>query len=100
MPVGGGGGPLGCFRVLKFSEADDGKLVANSGDSFIFAVEFGHMPRAYSVLAYSESGREDSKHYNDQTRLYANNKMKRVAFTEDEIENALLRSYRPGERSK
>jgi len=94
-PLGGGHYKLGSFRVLRFEEDDDGKLVMNSGDSYIFAVEFGDQPRAYSVLGYSQSGREDSPHYDDQSVLYAANQMKPVAFTEKEIEDQLLREYAP-----
>ncbi len=97
LPVSGGSGLMGCFRALKFKEADDGKLIVNSGDSWIFTVEFGKSPRAYSVVGYSQTSNEDSPHFNDQTVLYANNQMKQVAFTETEIANQLLRSYRPGD---
>lgn len=97
VPVGGGDRKPGAFRVLKFAKQDDGKRAVNSGDSYIFVVEFGDTPRAYSVLGYSQSGREDSPHYTDQSALFAANKMKPVAFTEDEIKKQLLREYRPGE---
>ncbi len=97
LPVSGGDGLMGCFRALKFKEADDGKLIVNSGDSWIFAVEFGEVPRAYSVVGYSQTSNEDSPHYNDQSVLYANNQMKTVAFTEADIADQLLTAYRPGE---
>jgi acyl-homoserine-lactone acylase len=67
----------------------------NGGDGFIFVVEFGDAPEAYSVLAYGQSGDPDSPHYDDQTALFCNNQMKRVAFTEHAIENQLIRKYRP-----
>ena len=56
VPVGGCSGALGCFRVLDFArDPTDGKLVANSADGWVLAVEFDDIPRAYSVLAYGES---------------------------------------------
>jgi acyl-homoserine-lactone acylase len=56
VPVGGCSGALGCFRVLNFTrDPADGKLVANSADGSALAVEFGDVPRAYSVLAYGEA---------------------------------------------
>jgi acyl-homoserine-lactone acylase len=100
VPVGGCAGGLGCFRVLSFTEDDDGRLVADRGDGWVLAVEFGPTPRAYSVLAYGQSNKEDSPHYSDQARWFAGGRMKRVAFTEAEIRESLIRSYRPGEESK
>jgi acyl-homoserine-lactone acylase len=97
LPIGGGSGRLGCFRVCDFTEADDGRLVMNGGDSFVFVVEFGDVPKAYSVLGYSQSGQVNSTHYDDQTPLFANNEMKTVAFSEEDIEARLIREYRPSE---
>jgi len=99
VPVGGCTGQLGCFRVLWFTEAEDGKRVAAGGDGWILAVEFGDQPRAYSVLAYGQSSKEDSPHFSDQAEMFASNRMKRVAFTEDEIRAQLIRRYRPGQES-
>lgn len=96
VPVGGCSGMLGCFRVLSFKEAEDGKRVVDGGDGWVLAVEFGKTPRAYSVLAYGQSSKPDSPHYDDQAELFARNEMKPVAFTEKEIEAQLVRRYRPG----
>jgi acyl-homoserine-lactone acylase len=96
LPVGGCGGELGCFRVLSFRDAEDGKRVVDGGDSWIFTVEMGPTPRAYSVVGYSQSEVPGSPHESDQTELFANGQMKAVAFTEEEIEAQLLRRYRPG----
>lgn len=96
VPVGGCRGVLGCFRTLTFRRDADGKLAVSSGDGWIFAVEFGDTPRAYSVLAYGQSGREDSPHYDDQAAMYAEGRLKHVAFTEEEIEAEVIRRYRPG----
>jgi acyl-homoserine-lactone acylase len=99
VPVGGCNGLLGCFRVLSFREAEDGKQVAVGGDGWVLAVEFTDPIRAYSVLAYGQSNQEDSPHYADQADLFARNEMKRVAFTEKEIRDQLIRRYRPGLRA-
>ena len=95
-PVGGCAGQLGCFRVLSFEEGDDGKWLANRGDGWVLAIEFDDVPRAYSVLAYGQSSREESPFFDDQASLFADNRMKPVAFTEDDIRRRELRSYRPG----
>ena len=96
LPANGCSGTLGCFRVTYYDEADDGKQVTYSGDGWVLAVEFGEIPKAYSVLAYGQSSRPDSPHLTDQLEMFARGEMKRVAWTETEIERDLVRSYRPG----
>lgn len=96
-PVAGCGGALGCIRVLNFSDAFDGRRVVNGGDGWVIAVEFGETPRAYSVLAYGQSPDPASPHHADQAEMFAAGRMKRVHWTEDEIEGALIERYRPGE---
>jgi acyl-homoserine-lactone acylase len=96
-PVSGCPPQFGCFRALSFEETEDGRLAANRGDAWILAVEFGAVPRAYSVLAYGESAREDSPHFDDQAALFARGELKRVAWTEDDVARETIRRYRPGE---
>jgi acyl-homoserine-lactone acylase len=104
VPVGGCGGALGCFRVLNFATSPDGKRSVIGGDGWVLAVEFGARsgnaaqttPRAYSVLAYGQSPREDSPYFSDQAAMFAGGEMKRVAFTERDIEAQTVKRYRPG----
>ncbi|MFO0948287.1 MAG: penicillin acylase family protein [Planctomycetota bacterium] len=98
LPVGGGSGFLGCFRVLSFAPAKSHRRVIEGGDSWIFAVEFANPPKAYSVLGYSQSSNPQSPHFNDQAELFAEDRMKPVAFTDDEIQAGLLREYHPGDK--
>ncbi len=100
LPVGGCAGALGCFRVLWFVDHDEDprRLQVRGGDGWVLAVEFGEVPRAYSVLAYGQSNRADSPHFNDQLRLFTENHMKPVAFTPEEVRSATIREYRPGRR--
>ncbi|MEJ2203324.1 MAG: penicillin acylase family protein [Gemmatimonadota bacterium] len=95
-PVAGCEGTLGCFRTLSFEQREDGRLAANRGDGWILAVEFGDVPRAYSILAYGQSSREGSPHYDDQAAMFARGRMKSVAFTNEQIAAAAVRRYRPG----
>ena len=88
---------MGCFRIVGYREAEDGKLVARTGDSWVFAVEFADTPKAYTIIAYSESEVEGTPHFSDQAELFANRKMTRAAFTEKEIKKQLIASYHPGE---
>lgn len=96
LPVGGCTGALGCFRVLQYSDAPDGKRVARGGDGWVLAVEFTPVPRAYSILAYGESARPESPYFDDQGAMFARGEMKRVAFTPQDVEKATVRRYRPG----
>jgi len=97
LPVSGCTGTYGCFRTLGFRRDDDGKYAVYRGDAWVFAVEFGEVPRAYSILAYGQSSREDSPHYIDQVQMFTEGRMKPVAFTLDDIETRLIRRYRPGQ---
>jgi acyl-homoserine-lactone acylase len=97
LPIAGAGGDMGSFRVLGYRDGKDNKKVARTGDSWVFAVEFGEQPEAYSVVAYSQSGKEESPHFADQASLFADNKMKKAAFLEKDIQKKLLKSYHPGE---
>jgi acyl-homoserine-lactone acylase len=98
LPVGGCTGLLGCYRVLWYAdhEVDDQKLEVRGGDGWVFAVEFGKIPKAYTVLAYGQSNKEDSPHYNDQLLIFTNNEMTAVAFTDEDVEKQVIREYRPG----
>jgi len=95
-PVSGCPPTLGCFRALSFEEQPDGRLAANRGDGWVLAVEFGAVPRAYSVLAYGESDQPDSPWFADQAAMFARGRLKKVAFTREDIERTAVRRYRPG----
>jgi len=98
LPVGGCSGSYGCFRVINYGVSPDSLWVANRGDGWVLAVEFGKdRPRAYSILAYGESSLDGSPHHADQAAMFARGQLKRVAFTEDEIARDLVRRYRPGD---
>ena len=97
-PVAGCEGGLGCFRTISFETLPDGRRAVNRGDGWVFAVEFGAQPRGYSVLAYGQSRLETSPHYDDQAAMFARGQMKRILWTDGEIEGAVIRRYRPGAR--
>ena len=96
LPIGGCSGTLGCFRVLQFAKDADGLLSANGGDGWVLAVEFGEVPRAYSVLAYGESPRPDSRWHADQAAMFARGELKSVAFTPQDVDAQAVERYRPG----
>ena len=96
VPVSGCSGALGCFRVLQFQDAPDGKRVAAGGDGWILAVEFHEdVPRAWTVLAYGQSPDEDSPYFDSQAEMFAKGELKRVPLTEAEIEKAAVKTYSP-----
>lgn len=98
VPVGGCGNDLGCFRILSFARDADGKLAANSGDGWVLAVEFSDTPRAYSVLAYGQSRLPDSPWHADQAEMFARGELKKVAFTESDINAQAILRFRPGQK--
>ena len=64
----------------------------------MIAVEFGDTPRAYSVLAYGQSPRHDSPWHADQAEMFAKGEMKKVAFTEANVNAQAIKRFRPGEK--
>lgn len=98
LPIGGGPGGLGTFRVLWFTSDEDGKRKIRGGDGWQFAVEFTDPPKAYSILAYGQSNNPESPHHADQAPLFAENQMKKVVFSEEDIKANLIKVYRPGEK--
>src|SRR5688572_14689285 len=98
VPVGGCANDLGCFRILSFARDPDGKLAANGGDGWVMAVEFGDTPRAYSVLAYGQSRLPNSRWHADQAEMFAKGEMKKVAFTEADVNAQAVVRFRPGQK--
>ncbi|MEW6208373.1 MAG: acylase [Acidobacteriota bacterium] len=106
LPVSGESGIYGVFRVVTFATAADGRMVVGEaepgkplqggGDGWVFVVEFSSPLRAYSVLAYGETRNPRSRHSADQAALFADEKFKKVLFSEADIRASLERSYRPG----
>ncbi len=98
VPVGGCSNDLGCFRVLSFARDADGKLSASGGDGWVLAVEFGDPPRAYSILAYGESRVASSPYFEDQAAMFARGELKKVAFTEADVNAGAVVRFHPGEK--
>jgi len=98
LPATGAPGEYGLFRVMQFRPDAGGKRVATGGDGWVTAVEFSRPPRAYSILAYGQTGDLASRHSRDQARLFARHQFKPVWFSESEIKTNLARQYRPGDR--
>jgi acyl-homoserine-lactone acylase len=96
VPVGGCSSDEGCFRVLTYAQAPDGKLVANGSDGWILVVEFAEEPIAYSILAYGESPDPASPWYSNQAEMFARGELKKVVWQLEDLPAA--GAYRPGEK--
>ncbi len=96
VPVSGCSSTLGCFRVLGFQTDDDGRRRATTGDGWVLAVEFGPVPRGFSVLAYGQSDLEDRPWFSDQARDFAAERLKPIRFTDEDIQSAAVERYHPG----
>jgi acyl-homoserine-lactone acylase len=94
VPIGGAHDTL---QEVLYREEADGMLVAVGGDSYILAVEFTEGgPRAFSVIVHSQSSNPRSRHFNDQSGLYARETLKPAWFSERDITANVDREYRPG----
>jgi acyl-homoserine-lactone acylase len=94
LPLGGGPELLNAI----YSDRVDGRLVGTQGDSYVLLVEFGPSgASSRSLHVYGASSREESKHYNDQASLFAQQKLKPTWRTKEELRAHLEREYAPGE---
>lgn len=74
---------------------DTGPGLAGFGDAWVLLVHFTQPVEARAVLAYGQTTRLESAHSRDQMRLFARHELRRVVFSEAEIQANLERSYRP-----
>jgi acyl-homoserine lactone acylase PvdQ len=68
-----------------------------AGATYVSVVEFGPKVRGYSVHVFGASGDPKSKHFMDQSPMYARGEFKPAWITLPEIKQNLERAYRPGE---
>jgi acyl-homoserine-lactone acylase len=88
------GNPFGVFRVLWFDsfffeyspEEPTKEIVAEGGDSYVAAVEFGEKVQAQVLLTYGNASQPGSPHVGDQLVLAANGEMRTAWRTREEIE--------------
>jgi len=100
LPLGGGDGKrLGILTALSGQLNDeDGKIYVTGGHSYVAVVVFTNPPKAWSIFPYGHNRTDPkSKHYADQTKLFAEFQFKPAWFTEEEIIKNLEKAYHPGE---
>jgi acyl-homoserine-lactone acylase len=85
LPANGGGGQLGIFRVMGYT-AQQGKMVAASGDTYVAAIEFTRPVRARVLIGYGNSSQPGSPHLADQLPFLANKELRPAWRTRKEIE--------------
>jgi penicillin amidase len=73
------------------------RLYGVAGATYVSVVEFGPRVRALSVHTFGASGDPKSRHFMDQSELYARGEFKPGWFTLDEIRANLEASYHPGQ---
>ena len=79
-------GGFGIFRVIDYAPAEQGRLVASSGDSFVAVVEFADPVRARVSLSYGNSSQPGSPHVGDQLELVSRKELRPAWRTREEIE--------------
>lgn len=82
----GGPGGFGIFRVIGYSQDDDGLFRSTSGDSYVAIVEFTDPVRAVAVMSYGNATQAHTGHVGDQLRLLAEKEMRVIWRTRAEIE--------------
>ncbi len=99
LDVGLSGGP-DLMRAVYGQPAEDGRLVANAGDSYVMFVEWDGEGRVRSRSIHqfgAATRRPASPHFADQAPLFARQQLKPVWLDEADIRANLEREYRPGE---
>jgi len=80
---------------------DDGKLRATLGECYISLIRFTENgPEIESVNAFGASNRPGSRHYDDQMKLFQQQKTKRMTLDRDEIYSHAESVYHPEAASR
>ena len=98
LPLGGGPDTL---RAIYGRPREDGTLAGQAGDCFFQFVEWdkdGQL-NAWAINQFGSSpGNPGSLHHTDQARLFAEEKLRKVPFTREEVLGKAKQTYRPSER--
>ncbi|HKP69214.1 MAG TPA: penicillin acylase family protein, partial [Pyrinomonadaceae bacterium] len=98
VPVPGVSGRDGAVFTFYAAPAKNQKRrYGVAGATYISVVEFGPTVKAYSIHTFGSSGDPKSKHFMDQSRMYARGEFKPAWTRLEDIKANLERAYRPGE---
>lgn len=89
-------GSLAAYGSRKY--AGTKKLYGYVGNSFVAVVEFGKRVQARSVVTGGASSEPGSKHFNDQSKMYATGQFKDVWFYPEDYRAHAEATYSPGLR--
>lgn len=99
LPIAGAPGDLGIvFNFYARPEQGQKRRYGVAGHSFVSVVEFGPEVKARSILVFGENSNPASKHYFDQSELYARQEFKPAYFSLADIQAHAEKTYHPGER--
>ena len=93
------GGP-DILRAAYYDQGDDGKLYGNAGDTWISFVEWDENGKQSAKVIHqygSATLDENSRHFGDQTPLFAQEQFRPVLMSRHDVELSVERQYRPGE---
>jgi acyl-homoserine-lactone acylase len=100
LPVGMASSFLGCLPAYETVWQNNKRQYGVAGNSFVAVVEFGKKIKAMSVVAGGQSFDPSSKHFNDQTKMFIEGKLKDVFFYKADVEKNAEARYHPGEAHK
>ncbi|MEZ4933686.1 MAG: penicillin acylase family protein [Saprospiraceae bacterium] len=93
LPVSGGPDVL---AAMKSIERKDGRLRADSGDSYIELVRYSDEGvEIESVNAFGSSAKPDNPHYTDQMEMYVNRQLKKMTLDKEMIYKNAESIYHP-----
>ncbi|MEM8946086.1 MAG: penicillin acylase family protein [Planctomycetota bacterium] len=104
-PSLGGHGPMGTIFTQYYTPSIEIPWIISQrrrygivGTSYLAAYEFTPKGvRGASVVPFGTSGDPNSPHFNDQAELLVQQKLKPEHFTKQQVLQAAVRSYHPGE---
>src|SRR6185369_641418 len=88
------------FTFYATPERGQKRRYGVAGGTYISVVEFAPKVRALSVHTFGASGDPKSRHFMDQSPLYARGAFKPSQLTLDEVRANLEASYHPGEEGR
>jgi penicillin amidase/acyl-homoserine-lactone acylase len=96
LALGGGTDTLNAVHTKRVGA----KMVGRQGDSYILIAEFSSAGvQSWAIHQYGNVNRKDSPHYDDQAPLFVQRKLRPSLLTRTAIEQALEKSYHPGDET-